>query len=301
MVPPPAPPVLTVVIPTLNRRELLEETLSALLRQVTPEVEVIVVDDGSSDGTIEMLNHRFGEQVQVLVQTHGGVCRARNLGVKHAKGAYLAFLDSDDLPMDQWVERFLTEAKQGADVFTAAAEFRYEDGHVRLVTPEPRGDSFGGIACLFLAGTFMVQRDVFEKAGGYLDGLTYGENTDLGMHIGDIVRREGLSARHSCDPILVVRAKHRIYDAARSYDTSTKLLARSGPLLAREPRVLAIHLAGAGVAASRLGRRREAIRLLWTAWCAYPWEWRNGARMARAALTWRRPAYSRTGLVDHVQ
>src|SRR5271170_8041344 len=86
----------SAIIPTYNRRELLQRTLQSVLSQDQVEPEIIVVDDGSTDGTMEMLG-TFAPRVQTLRQTNRGPGAARNLGMTHASGDYIAFLDSDDL------------------------------------------------------------------------------------------------------------------------------------------------------------------------------------------------------------
>ncbi len=86
----------SVLIPTYNRAELLPETLDSILSQSRPPAEVIVVDDGSTDGT-RAAAARFGSRIRYHYQPNSGVCRARNLAASLASGDFLAFCDSDDL------------------------------------------------------------------------------------------------------------------------------------------------------------------------------------------------------------
>jgi glycosyltransferase involved in cell wall biosynthesis len=89
---------LSVVIPTWNRARLVCEAVESVLRQEGGDLEVIVVDDGSTDGTAEAIERRFGKSVKLLrMATRSGVGAARNEGVGEATGDLLAFLDSDDL------------------------------------------------------------------------------------------------------------------------------------------------------------------------------------------------------------
>jgi glycosyltransferase involved in cell wall biosynthesis len=89
---------LSVVIPTWNRANLVGEAVESALGQVGGDLEVIVVDDGSTDGTAEVIERRFGKLVKLLrMASRSGVGAARNEGVCHATGDLLAFLDSDDL------------------------------------------------------------------------------------------------------------------------------------------------------------------------------------------------------------
>lgn len=89
-------PFFSIVIPTYNRAALLEAALESVFAQEFTGFEVLVVDDGSTDGTQEMLA-RYSGQVRVLRQENQGQGAARNLGIQHATGEYVVFLDSDDL------------------------------------------------------------------------------------------------------------------------------------------------------------------------------------------------------------
>ena len=91
-------PLLSVVIPTWNRARLVCEAVESALSQRNGQVEVIVVDDGSTDDTVSMLTRNFGSRIYLLrLPNRRGVGAARNAGIRLAKGELLAFLDSDDL------------------------------------------------------------------------------------------------------------------------------------------------------------------------------------------------------------
>ncbi len=87
---------LSLIIPSYNRGDLIRETVLSALTQTTPFLEIIIVDDGSTDNTMAVLAE-FGDQISVLEQAHGGVQRARNAGVARARGQYIVLCDSDDL------------------------------------------------------------------------------------------------------------------------------------------------------------------------------------------------------------
>src|SRR5688572_13810965 len=91
-------PLLSVVIPTWNRVRLVCEAIESALVQQRGEVEIVVVDDGSTDNTVDELGRRFGSHIRLLsLPKRIGIGAARNLGVGQASGELLAFLDSDDL------------------------------------------------------------------------------------------------------------------------------------------------------------------------------------------------------------
>ena len=89
-------PVVSVVVPTYNRSIYIRETLDSVLRQAFSNFEVIVVDDGSTDET-ETVLRPYLDQIRYIRQENGGAAAARNMGVRNARGAFIAFMDSDDL------------------------------------------------------------------------------------------------------------------------------------------------------------------------------------------------------------
>src|SRR5574337_278681 len=86
----------SIVIPTYNRVDLLARTLDSVWRQLFTDFEVVVVDDGSSDGTQAYLRS-LGDRIRVVQQANSGPGAARNAGIRTARGKYVALLDSDDL------------------------------------------------------------------------------------------------------------------------------------------------------------------------------------------------------------
>ncbi len=97
-------PLISVIIPTFNRSYCLAETLDSVLRQSFKNYELIVVDDGSTDATPQLLDQYAGRLAH-LQTSHAGPSAARNAGIGMARGDYIAFLDSDDLWAPRKLER----------------------------------------------------------------------------------------------------------------------------------------------------------------------------------------------------
>ena len=89
-------PLVSVIVPTYNRAVLLSEAVNSVLLQTYQNIEIIVIDDGSTDDTTEVMA-TFGDRVRYTRRPNAGVNAARNLGLKQARGEFIALLDSDDL------------------------------------------------------------------------------------------------------------------------------------------------------------------------------------------------------------
>lgn len=87
--------VITVIIPAYNCDKFIERCISNLLRESLNQIEILVINDGSSDKTLEKLE-KYSEKIKIISKPNGGVSSARNVGIKNASGRYITFLDADD-------------------------------------------------------------------------------------------------------------------------------------------------------------------------------------------------------------
>lgn len=96
-------PTISIIIPTYNRSALIKETVNSVLGQTSSDFEILVIDDGSTDNTKQVINEIKDNRIKYFHKNNGGVSSARNLGIKNAQGQFICFLDSDDL----WPSNFL--------------------------------------------------------------------------------------------------------------------------------------------------------------------------------------------------
>ena len=133
-------PLVSVIIPVYNREKYLAEAIESVLAQTYRPIEVIVVDDGSTDGSADIAK-RFGSPVRYYFQPNSGAGAARNRGIAVARGSFLAFLDSDDL----WVEDKLTHQMAA---FERHSDVDIVSGHVRqFYSPELSEHTMEKIRC----------------------------------------------------------------------------------------------------------------------------------------------------------
>jgi glycosyltransferase involved in cell wall biosynthesis len=201
-------PIVSVIIPTYNRAHLIGATLRSVCAQTFPQYEILVVDDGSTDGTEELLAG-LRERVVYRRVAHGGASAARNSGLEMACGEFVAFLDSDDL----WDPRFL-EATLQALVAAPRAGFVYcdyalfDDGGSTQVRCLKEHEKLRG--CLFAdllrtdflcTGGLLVRRDCFGQIGIFDPALPVAQDWDLWLRLA--LRYE---AGYVDEPLLQVRS-----------------------------------------------------------------------------------------------
>lgn len=182
------PASVSVIIPTYNRRELLSRALDSVMRQTRPADEIIVVDDGSDDGTAEMVAQNYPTVICVQHQNHG-ISYSRNRGVDRATGTWIAFLDNDDV----WLP-----PKLGLQLTALKEEPRYQLCHTeeiwirngRRVNPMNKHKKRGGdtyldclALCLISPSSVMMSREFFQQIGGFDESLPACEDYDLWLRI----------------------------------------------------------------------------------------------------------------------
>ncbi len=181
-------PTVSVAIPVFNGERFLKEALDSVFAQTFRDYEVIGVDDGSTDGSIDLLK-QYGDRVRVIRQANAGQGAARNAGIRHAAGRYVAFLDQDDRWYPQKLEREVTALQADPDAVLVYSNSDRMDREGRLLDvgttlkerssalASPLGRLIG--EGLVLPSSMLVRRDVLEQVGGFDPYLTGFEDFDL--------------------------------------------------------------------------------------------------------------------------
>ncbi len=182
--------LVSVVIPTYNRADLVGEAIESALGQTYSAREVIVVDDGSTDGTSAVLA-RYGDAIRTVRTAHRGCAAARNTGIGLARGAYLAFVDSDDVaPSDKLaIQVPVLEANPEAGFAYGPSVAFGPDLPGEVLHQPVRPDPHGFVAVdLFLTtrigfDSVLLRREAVEQVGGFDETLHYNEDTDLLLRV----------------------------------------------------------------------------------------------------------------------
>lgn len=169
----PASPEISVIIPTHDRAAVLPRAIDSALAQQGPSLEIIVADDGSTDGTKETLaRYASDPRVRVLDLAHGGVCRARNSAVAASRGPWLAFLDSDDEWLPGKLAAQLELARERNLAICQTEEIWIRNG-VKVNKPahyvKREGDLFALSLrhCMITPSSVLMTRDLYLRAGGF--------------------------------------------------------------------------------------------------------------------------------------
>lgn len=191
--------LVSVIIPTYNRANSIGRTLDSILAQTYSPIEIIVVNDGSTDDTKSRLEH-YGQKIHVVHQENAGPSAARHTGAKVSRGEFLAFVDSDDIWLPEFLERSMSALqKAGSDVpccVTNAVLRRTSGKHKRntsfdsstLYPKYPEGlwcNATEVLVSRFLqtSQTSVIRRVAYEKAGGFDPSFRCGEDHDLALRL----------------------------------------------------------------------------------------------------------------------
>jgi glycosyltransferase involved in cell wall biosynthesis len=230
-------PFFSVIIPTYNRAGQIHEAIGSVTRQTFNFLEVIVVDDGSSDGTNEVIKAIADTRVKYHYQTNAGVSQARNTGASIATGKYLIFLDSDDRLTPGYLEKLHIEFLKGSyNIGFGYANYIDLTGkEIVHVKPEKSKDKFGPP----LAGAYAIDRELFRAIGGYDRELAYSENTEffLRLKLGGKITENSICLVHDEGVIVNFRDSRERFNeySSTKYRSIGHFLKKHADYFANEP------------------------------------------------------------------
>jgi glycosyltransferase involved in cell wall biosynthesis len=278
-------PRFSVIIPTFNRGEAILTTIEAVRSQDFASYEIVVVDDGSTDGTASRLAGLT--DVRVVTRKNGGISAARNTGAETAHGEYLVPLDDDDVPTANWLSG-LDRAIGTTDAGFASCGYRvvdYDTGtEISRSFPHDRGPAFGNKVASLLAGTFAVRRVVYLDIGGFAEGLRCSHQTEFGLRLLPVCDERGWGVASIDEVLIDIRRRGKTErferNPAKLLEGVQFIIDRHEARLALSPTMLANCHSIVGVAGFRLGQRSVARHHFRAAWQARPLGPRYAARFA---------------------
>lgn len=285
-------PTVSVIVPAYNAEATLARAIDSVLAQTFDDWELIVVDDGSTDAT-EAVARSYEPRVTVLRRPHLGPGPARNAGVQASRGAWLAWLDADDVWYPTKLERQISVARQDAEIEFVTANYRYidADGHDlgtgfarvgwlceriarqaangtlifdRSDVPQFLREGFGATI------TMMLSRSLFDRVGGFCDWLTVAEDVHLALRAVAGCTKfaavcEPLATYHLHDDSTTrgnVESAHG--QTVLAYRDLRRLLETCGePIRQALAEPLSRAYLNQAKVLGRLGRRREGLKAAW--------------------------------------
>ena len=179
---------ISVVIPTFNRLIYLERAIKSVLNQTISVNEIIIVDDGSDDGTSEFIHSNY-PNLKYIFQSNSGVSAARNTGIKAASSNWIAFLDSDDAWVTNKIQKQITELELNPEMnFCHSNEIWIRNG--KEIKQKNTHKKFGGFIfdkcldkCRISPSTVICRRSLLIKLNGFDEDLAICEDYDLWLRI----------------------------------------------------------------------------------------------------------------------
>ena len=280
--------LVSVVIPVFNGAPFVAKAVASVRAQGHGAVEILVVDDGSTDGTQEVLKRlEQNDDIRWFQRSHGGPARSRNYGIAAAQGQFIALLDCDDvwLPGKLAAQLAVMRARPDVGLVHTDFEVRFEDGTVEervaaRSSREPMVQAFAG-GHVALPSTLLIRKAVLDQIGS-LDPELYGsEDSDLTIRLFRVTTFECI------DEVLVHKLQrgHGYRDMAFDEQTHRERVLASrdrflmrlesfAPLTAAQRAALDRERANyyllKGAAAERAGRRSDARQQYWEAICKAP-------------------------------
>ena len=305
-------PKISVIIPSFNCEHYIAGTINCVLNQSFKDVELIVVDDGSSDRTREIVSS-FGPPVRLIAKVNAGRCAARNRGIREAGGEFICLLDHDDYWFPDKLALQLEQFKRHPEAGVVYSSFIVWSGDSHDPFPAPASydltsypagidPDFSGwiyhqflIDCDMLTSSALLRAEVFQRCGVYDESLPYSEDWELWLRIARVYpiiklsRPTTLYRQHLQQGSRVIReVDYRtllLTQAAKKWG----LCSRDGRCVSRLQFLaqLAVYHASFALVHLRAGHQGIAIRSFAKAWFSCPLKLKYLAYIPAALLGWR--------------
>ncbi len=235
-------PLVSVILPTYNRAWALKTAIDSVLFQNYPNIELIVIDDGSRDNTKELLKD-YKNQIRVLTQENAGVSAARNRGIEKSRGEFIALLDSDDAWDKKKISCQMDFFMANPEALICQTQEVWIRNHKR-VNPKIKHKKPSGMIfeqslnlCLVSPSAVMMKREIFEQKGYFNEKFLVCEDYDLWLRISSTIpvflidkpytiknggHKDQLSNLHSQDKFRIRSLKNLLDSNTLTKDQSLK-------------------------------------------------------------------------------
>lgn len=188
--------MISVVIPLYNKAGCIASTLESVLAQTFRDFEIIVVDDGSTDGGADVTSHVLSvgvdsEWTSIIRKENGGVCSARNVGIRAARGEWIAFLDADDLWEPTFLEEMAALIRDYPDAGIVGSSYSFQKQGAKESADKPLPVGLRGLvdnsewdkAHIYCSSAVCCKKTALEEIGLFDERIAYGEDIDVWWRI----------------------------------------------------------------------------------------------------------------------
>lgn len=269
-------PVISVIIPTYNRAQWLQQSISSALEQTYGNIEIIVIDDGSTDNTKELLANLKSHGIRYIGHsTNRGAAASRNTGIRAARGEFIAFLDDDDewLPskLKKQLDKFSTSSATVGVVYTGSSLVSVRSGKTIHSFSCPHSQDHREVDFLrtvtFSTSVPLIRKSCFRKAGLFDEALPGSQDMDMWIR---------LAVHYEFAFIPEVLVRRYIHGGQISSTLKTKIEAKEKiyrkyfKVLSMHPDVMAHHLWRMGILYCIDGNSAKGMRCFLKAILHYP-------------------------------
>lgn len=187
-------PKVTAIIPTYNSGDLLKDSINSILSQTLKDFELLIIDDGSTDNTREMVNAIDDDRLKYYYKPNGGVSSARNMGINNASGQYVAFLDADDMWPQNYLETMISALEKETDYGVAYTTLKNKYPNGRTVDRRREKHCHSGFITPKLFEIFVVPTQASVVRKETLGDLRFDEGLKLSED-GDFFLRLSLKTK----------------------------------------------------------------------------------------------------------
>jgi glycosyltransferase involved in cell wall biosynthesis len=183
-------PLISVIIPVYNGEKTIRKTIKSVLNQTFSDLELIVINDGSQDSTLDIVKNLSDSRLQLFSYSNAGQAISRNRGIKQASGEYISFIDADDLWTSDKLERQLAALQNHPDAAVAYSWCNHIDAEDKVLRPGSRIIANGNIYPQLLVANFLengsnplIRRQALTEVGEFEASLSPAEDWDLWLRL----------------------------------------------------------------------------------------------------------------------
>lgn len=270
-------PYFSIIIPSYNRVHIIERAIQGVFEQTFRDFEIVIVDDGSTDNTKEILQEYTGDtRIKYIYQNNAGVCSARNTGAKQAVGEFLIFLDSDDTVEKSWLEDFYHLANQNKEWLFCSMKVVKQDSSEYMVSAlspyknkKIKGNS--------IPGSWAIKKDIFLRVGLFDENMKFGENVELRFRLDSEKLSIGIIDNYNFTYFESLNGGSR--NLKNTIDSNLYIIKKHSNLFNKRPILLRLYYQNTAVAYAKLGIWNNARFYFWKAYMTDMLKFKTLARL----------------------